>query len=147
MKKLKIPKKLIVLTRMTLTDTQNKISGDGRLSESFGGKIGVRQGDPLSTMPFNIILEAVFRQSGIHTQGIIYHRKQQVIAYADDVALITRSKKELEKASSKLEKAARGYGLRINEEKTKYLVMKQEITIITVQQVQNRNKKLQLRKG
>ncbi|XP_068897526.1 uncharacterized protein [Tenebrio molitor] len=42
MKKLKIPKKLIVLTRMTLTDTQNKISGDGRLSESFGGKFGVR---------------------------------------------------------------------------------------------------------
>jgi hypothetical protein len=55
-----------------------------------------------------------------------YHRKQQVIAYADDVALITRSKKEIEKAFSKLEKATRGYGLRINEEKTKYLIMKQK---------------------
>jgi hypothetical protein len=41
---------------------------------------------------------------------IINHRKQQEIAYADDVALITRSKKEIEKAFSKLEKAARGYG-------------------------------------
>jgi hypothetical protein len=27
-----------------------------------------------------------------------------------------------------LEKAAKGYGLRINEEKSKYLIMKQEIT-------------------
>jgi hypothetical protein len=45
------------------------------------------------------------------------------------VALITRSKKEIEKAFNKLEKATRGHGLRINEEKTKYLIMKQEITI------------------
>jgi Tfp pilus assembly major pilin PilA len=68
-------------------------------------------GDPLST---------------ILVQGIMYHRKQQVITY---VALITRSKKEIEKIFSNLEKA-RGYGLRINEEKTKYeyLIMKQEIT-------------------
>jgi hypothetical protein len=88
MKKLKIPKKLIGLTRMTLTDMQNKISADGR---NFGGNIGVRQGDRLSTMLFN--------------------------------APITRSKKEIEKALSKLEKAAWDYGLRIKEEKTKYLIM------------------------
>jgi hypothetical protein len=67
MKKLKIPNKLIGLTRMMLIDTQNKISANGRLSESFGGKIGVRQGDLLSTMLFNIVLEAVFRDSEIHT--------------------------------------------------------------------------------
>jgi hypothetical protein len=98
MKKLKIPKKLIGLTRMTLTDTQNKISADERLLESFGRKIGVRQEDSLSTMMFNIVLETVFRNSEIHTQGIIYHRKQQVIAYADDVALITKSKKRNRKS-------------------------------------------------
>jgi hypothetical protein len=38
------------------------------------------------------------------------------------VALITRSKKEIEKGLSKLEKAAKGYGVRIEEK------MKQEIT-------------------
>jgi hypothetical protein len=91
MKKLKIPNKLIGLTRMMLTDTQNKTSADGRLSDSFGGKIGVGEGDLLSTMLFNIVLEAVFRGRNP------YQRKQQVIAYADDVALITKSKKELEK--------------------------------------------------
>jgi hypothetical protein len=53
MKKPKIPKKLIGLTRMPLTDTQNKISAVGRLPESFGGTIGVRQRDPLFTMLFN----------------------------------------------------------------------------------------------
>jgi hypothetical protein len=39
----------------------------------------------------------------------------------------TRSKKEIEKEVSKLAKAAKGDGVRI-EEKMKYLIMKQEIT-------------------
>jgi hypothetical protein len=38
-------------------------------------------------------------------------------------ALITRSKKEIEKALSKLEKAAWDYGLRIKDEKTKYVII------------------------
>lgn len=126
MNKLSIPGKLIRLTRMTLTDTQNKVAAEGGISHSFRGRIGVRQGDPLSTVLFNIVLEAVIRDSEIQTQGIIYQRKQQIIAYADDVALMTRSKTELEKAFSKVEKAASLYGLKINEDKTKYLIMKQE---------------------
>jgi hypothetical protein len=48
-------------------------------------------------MLFNIVLEAVFRHSEIQTQGIIYHRKQQIIAYADDMVLIITSKKEIKK--------------------------------------------------
>jgi hypothetical protein len=60
------------------------------------------------------------------------------------VALITRSKKEL---FGKVEKAARGYGLRINEEKTKYLVMKQEITTGEPYSKFKTNKKLQFRRG
>ena len=41
--------------------------------------------------------------------------------------MITRSKKELEKVFFKLEMAAGRYGLKINERKTKYLVMKQAL--------------------
>jgi hypothetical protein len=55
-------------TKIGLTDMRNKISADGRLSESFG----VRQGDPLSTMLFNRVLEAVFtfqRQQNLHARN------------------------------------------------------------------------------
>jgi hypothetical protein len=60
MKKLKILKILVGLTKMTLTDKQNKISTDGRVSQSFGGKIGVTQ---------------VFRDGEMRKQRIIYHTK------------------------------------------------------------------------
>jgi hypothetical protein len=39
-----ISRKLIGLARMTLTDTQNKITADGRLSESFGEKLESNRG-------------------------------------------------------------------------------------------------------
>jgi hypothetical protein len=58
-------KKLMSPTKMALTDTQNKISTDGRVSQNFGAKIGVRQGDSLSTVLFNIVLEVVFKNSKI----------------------------------------------------------------------------------
>jgi hypothetical protein len=71
MKKLKILKILVGLTKMTLTDKQNKISTDGRVLRSFGGKIGLTQGDQLSTVLFSIALEAVFRDGEMRKQRII----------------------------------------------------------------------------
>jgi hypothetical protein len=43
------------------------------------------------------------------------------LAYVDDIDIITRSREALKEAFLSLERAARGMGLRINEEKTKYL--------------------------
>jgi hypothetical protein len=90
--KIEITKKLIGLTKMTLTEIEQNFS---RVLQNFGRKIGVRQGDPLSTVLFNIVLEVVFRDRELQTQGIIYFRKQQVIAYADDQK--RKRKKHLEK--------------------------------------------------
>jgi hypothetical protein len=62
------------------------------------------------------------------------------------VAPVTRSKKK--KALGKLEKSAKGYGLRIKKEKSKYLkMMKQQIQPMNHTAIQDRNKNLQLRKG
>ena len=125
MRCLEIPEKLIRLVKMTLNETINKVAAEGRTSEGFRVVKGVRQGDPLSTILFNLVLEAAFRDTGIPTEGIVYQRKQQIIAYADDIALITRSKRELERVFSKQERTTRRYGLQIHEEKTKYLVMEE----------------------
>ena len=57
----------------------------------------LRQSDPLSISLFNVALEDNLQKSYIHidTDGIMY-RKQQVITFVHDIALITISKNELE---------------------------------------------------
>jgi hypothetical protein len=53
--------------------------------------------------------------------GHLYNQLVQVMAYADDIVILTRTKNNLVQALSKLEKAARDKGLRINEGKTKFM--------------------------
>lgn len=124
LKKLGIPGKLRRLVEMTLKKTVNRVTMEGDVSESFLVEKGLRQGDPLSTTLFNIVLEAVLRESGLRTGGLIYGSRHQCLAYADDIVLMTRSKRELERVFKLLVGKAREYGLEINESKTKYMVMK-----------------------
>jgi hypothetical protein len=49
---------------------------------------------------------------------------KQIVAYADDVALLARSPKALKEVFHKLQNEATLVGLNINEDKTKYLQMK-----------------------
>ena len=49
------------------------------------------------------------------------------MAYADDLVIISRSKKNLKEVVSRLEEKARGKGMQINESKTKYVMDRQKI--------------------
>lgn len=121
---LKVPRKLVQLVAMTLEETQCRVAVKGELSDAFYVGRGLRQGDPLSTVLFNCVLEMVMRKGKIDRSGIIYYSRYQCIAYADDIALVSRSKKELEKVFWRLEAVAKEYGLNINEGKTKYMERK-----------------------
>jgi hypothetical protein len=61
MKEFGIPAKLITLTKMTLSRTYNKVKIQNKLSGSFRTKYGIRQGDSLSTVLFNVGMEKVMR--------------------------------------------------------------------------------------
>jgi sorting nexin-29 len=70
---------------------------------------------------FNLALEKVVRNAGIQTNGTIFYKSVQLLAYADDIDIIARSQTALKEAFLLLERAAGEMGLKINEEKTKYL--------------------------
>jgi hypothetical protein len=53
----------------------------------------VRQGDPLSATLFNLVLESVIRK--LELRSDISSKVIQINAYADDIALIARTKKAL----------------------------------------------------
>src|ERR1700755_2387713 len=85
-----IPRKLIRLTKGTLTATKCKILIQGALSDPFDIDTGLRQGDRLSTILFNLALEKVVRAMSINWNGTIFTTSKQLAAFADDADLIGR---------------------------------------------------------
>jgi hypothetical protein len=64
---------------------------------------GLRQGDPLSTQLFNLVLGKTIRNIEINQGGSIYNRTLQYLVYADDVKLVSRSALMLNEAFKQLE--------------------------------------------
>ena len=80
----------------------------------------------LSTLLFNLALEKVVRQLPINPGGKILNRQVQVVAYADDVAIIARNKRALEESFALLEEKAQDLGLEVNRSKTKFMNLNQK---------------------
>jgi hypothetical protein len=78
----------------------------------------VRHGDVLSTLLFNV------RQAKLQTTGPIFNNQKQLIAY------VARSLAAVHDALQALEAGAAKVGLKINEQKTKYMIAAGNRTII-----------------
>jgi sorting nexin-29 len=100
---------------MENTKSQVRIQFD--LSHPISTKKGLRQGDPLACLLFNLALEKVVRDAGIQTNGTIFYKSVQLLACADDIDIIARSTTALKEAFLSLERAAGVMGLKINEKK------------------------------
>jgi len=99
---------------------------------------GFRQGDALSPALFNIALESVVRQVLSKADGLKFSDDQQltIIAYADDLVIITENEESLKQSTKELIRAGKEIGLNINEDKTKYLIHNRAIVRIDVRPVQ-----------
>jgi sorting nexin-29 len=121
MREFSIPEKLVCLTEMTMANVECRVKIQSDLSNSFETHKGLRQGDALACLLFNLALEKVVRDSGINTNGTIFYKSVQLLAYADDIDIISRDINSLRQAFTSLDRAAKLIGLNINEDKTKYL--------------------------
>jgi hypothetical protein len=84
---------------------------------------GLRQGDAIFPILFNLVLEKIVRETNL-CEGVELGRSTiNILAYADDIALLERSREMIIKMGKSLIKAAEKVGLRINEEKTEYMVV------------------------
>ena len=81
-------------------------------TEAFDAERYSRQGDALSTVLFNIVLEKVIRNIETNPHGRIFNRMRQYTLYAVDVLVV-------EEVVTRLKEAALSSGLVINESKTK----------------------------
>lgn len=87
---------------------------------------------------FNLVLESVIRRVEVDISGDLSYKSRQLAGYADDINCLARFLSELEETFKELDGTAKEVGLRINEDKTKILVMsrkrkeiRQTICIIT----------------
>ena len=87
------------------------------VSNPFLISFGVCQGDPLSATIFNLIPNSVIKK--LNLRGDVSLKPKQIVAYADDVALLARALKALKEIFHELQVEATLVGLSINEGKTK----------------------------
>uniref|UniRef100_A0A0K8TJE5 Reverse transcriptase domain-containing protein n=3 Tax=Lygus hesperus TaxID=30085 RepID=A0A0K8TJE5_LYGHE len=122
LREFEIPEKLCRMIETTMRRTICRVRIQGDLSEEFETTAGLRQGDALACLLFNIALERVVRLAGLSSRGNIFYKSTQLLAYADDINLMARTVRSLEEAFESLSQAAAEMGLQINMDKTKYMV-------------------------
>ena len=118
-----IPEKIIRLIQMTLSNTECVVRIGEDMSESFLVLVGLKQGDNLSTTLFNLALESVMRLAKCIRAGNIFYKSNQILAYADDTVFMGRNRSAVEEVFVPFEREAEKIGLKISEEKTKYMIV------------------------
>jgi sorting nexin-29 len=114
-----IPKKLVQIISVTMAGSKATITVDNQYTPTLPITHGVRQGDALSAILFDLVLEAILQKMNI--TGYIGIKGTQILAYADDVAMVIRNNNALKYTLDTIESEARQRGLLINENKTKYM--------------------------
>jgi len=89
----------------------------------FENKTDLKQGDPLSPILFNLLLQKVIQSIKMVPSGMkIGNEQLNILAYADYIALVGKNEIEIRKLFVEMEYIARKFKLQINQEKSKYVI-------------------------
>ena len=114
---------------LTLKDiyrkTQCAVKIGDKLTQFFPCKQGVRQGDPLSPILFNIFINNIFnklREANCDPVTLDGENMINALAYADDIVLLSTTKEGLQKAIDTVQEYCTNWKLKINSSKTKTMI-------------------------
>ena len=108
-----------------LGDTSSRVRLNHRLSNSFPTTYGTRQGDPISPTNFSIFINDLLtelRTEKSQNDSIICN----VLAYADDLVLISESELDLQRLIEIVRKWCIKYRIEVNIDKTKVVHYRKE---------------------
>jgi sorting nexin-29 len=83
--------KLARLVRATMTGTEAQVKVQTEFIDTFEIRHGLRQGDGLAPVLFNLALEYVIRKLLADANRTLEYKMNQVVGYADDICLLGRS--------------------------------------------------------
>jgi len=106
MREIGFPRKFISLTKMCMNDTKYQVKVDRALSEEF--ETGLKQGDSISTLLFNIALEKIIRNvKNNNLRTNIGVTQIDILGFADDIIPIGDSMEIVKQNTSTLVEGAK----------------------------------------
>ena len=130
MKKHNISAGLVKVIESLYDNNSNAVMTNTSTLEWFQTTVGVRQGCILSPCLFNIFLEEILTVTFENFSGTVKIAGREVtnLRFADDIDLLGGSREELADLTTRLDTAARKYGMEISAEKSKTMVTSRTTT-------------------
>ena len=116
-----VPPKVIRLLQALYNDSVSYVRIRNELSGKFFIRTGVRQGDNVSPLLFNVVIDAIMRAVFANRRGVQFDVDQFItdLMFADDSAIFADSDADATDILHDIAQVAQSYGLKINAEKTK----------------------------
>jgi hypothetical protein len=114
---------IVWLIKMCLSETCSRVCIGKYFSDSFPIQNVLKQGDALSPLLFNVALEYAIRKVGENQVGLKLNRTHQLLAYPDYVNLLEDNIETIKNNTETLINASSEVCLKVNEEKTKYMLV------------------------